>query len=102
MLTVWLSHWGTGHRRVTVDDRSAAPVILGPVAANGQPQVVGLAGCFAVECEVAHPARGAALHRLFHSGVGDHELAVVEYVVAHQGVEELSQLGAEGAADVVG
>ncbi len=86
------------NRRVTVDDGSSAAIILGPVAPNRQAQIVGLARRFTIECKVAHPARGAALHRLFHSGMGDHQLAVVEHIVADQGIDKISQLGTEGAA----
>ena len=64
----------------------------GPVVAHRQAELVGLAGRLAVEGELAHLARAAALHLLLHAGVGHDELAVVEDVVADQPVEELGDL----------
>ena len=81
-----------GDRRVAVDDHRLAPVLRRPVEADGQAELVGLAGRLAVEGEVPHLARAPALHLLLHPGVGDDELAVVEDVVADQAVEEVGQL----------
>ena len=91
-----------GHRRVAVDDHRRAAVFRRPVVAHRQAELVGLAGRLAVQGEVPHLARAAALHLLLHAGMGDDQLAVVEDVVADQAVEELGQLLAERLANVVG
>ena len=91
-----------GDRRVPVDDHRPAPVLAGPVEADRQAELVGLAGRLAEEGEVADLARAPALHLLLHPGVGDDEVAVVEDVVADQPVEEVGEFGAERAANFVG
>ena len=90
-----------GDRRVAVDDHRLAPVFRRPVVADGQAELVGLAGGLAVEGEVADLARAPALHLLLHPGVGDDQLAVVEDVVADQPVEELGQFLAERLPNIV-
>ena len=77
---------------MAVDDHRRAPVLLRPVVADGQAELVGLAGRLAVEGEVSDPARAAPLHLRLHPGVGDDELAVVEDVVADEAVEEAGEL----------
>ncbi len=86
---------GLRDRRMTVDDHRLAPVFRRPVEADGQAELVGLAGRLAVEGEIPDLARAPPLHLLIHPGVGDHELAVVEDVVAHEAVQEVSQVRAE-------
>ena len=86
---------GLGDRRVAVDDHGRPAIFRRPVVADGQAELVGLAGRLAVEGEVPDPARAPPLHLLLHPGVGDHELAAVEDVVAHQAVEEVGELLAE-------
>ena len=61
---------------------AAAAVVVRPRAADGQPELVGLARRLAVERELAHAPRRAALVALGHPGVGDDEPAVVEHGVA--------------------
>ena len=89
---VRFSHSGFGNRRVAVDHHRLAAILRGPVVADRQAELVGLAGGLAVEREVAHLARAAALHLLLHAGVRHHQLAVVEHVMADQAVEELGDL----------
>ena len=86
-----------GDRRVAVDDHRRPAVFRRPVVADGQAELVGLAGRLAVEGEVPHLARAPPLHLLLHPGVGDDQLAVVEDVVADQAVEEVGELVAERA-----
>ncbi len=83
------------HGRVAVDDRGPAAIVLRPRVPHGQPVLVGLAGGLAVQRELADPAGGPPLVRLLQAGVRDHQLAVVEHVVADQPVHELLGLLAE-------
>ena len=78
-------------RDVPVDDERPASVVLSPVKAHGQPELVGLARCLAVQSEIADTARGAALHLLFETRVRDDEPAIVEHVVTDQAVQELGR-----------
>ena len=66
--------------------------------ADGQAELVGLA----VEGEVPDLARPSTLHLLLHPGVGDHEVAVVEDVMAHQPVEEVGEFLAERGPRLAG
>jgi hypothetical protein len=89
MQIVRLSHSGCGHGGVAVDDDGAAAVLAGPVVADGEAVLVGLAGGLAVQGELADGAGAAALQALGEAGVGDDQLAVVEHVVADEAVDEL-------------
>lgn len=71
-----------------VDDRRGPAVLRGPVEADGQAVLVGLAGRLAVEREVANAARAAPLHVGAHPGVRHDEPPAVEDVVAHERVEK--------------
>ena len=86
---------GLGDGRVAVDDGGPAPVVLGPRVPHREPVLVGLSGGVAVEGEGAHRARGPALHVLGQSGVGDHQVALVQHVVADQPVDEGGDPGRE-------
>ena len=81
--------------RVSVDHAGTSAVLGRPVVADGQSELVGLAGRFAEQGEVPHLGRPAPLHLRLHAGVRDHEPAVVEDVVADEAVEELLHVGAE-------
>ena len=78
---------GLGDRGMAVDDHGLAAIVGRPVQADRQPELVGLAGRVAVQGELAHGARAAALHLGLEPGMGDDELAVVEHVVADEAVE---------------
>ena len=84
--------FGFGHRRMPIDDHCLAAVFGCPVIAHGQPKLVGLAGCLAIEGKVTHLARTAPLHRLFHAGMGHHQFALIQHIVAHQPVEKSRNL----------
>ena len=71
-----------------VDNRGTATVFGRPVIANWQAELVRLARGLAIEGEVPDPAGSAPLHLLAQPGVRDHELAVVQHIVADQAVEE--------------
>jgi hypothetical protein len=86
---------GLGDRGVAVHDDRPAAVLAGPVVADGEAVLVGLAGGLAVEGELADGTGAAALQALLEAGVGDHELAVVEHVVADEGVDEGLGAGAQ-------
>ena len=76
------------NRSVAVHHRRLSAVGRGPVAAHRQPELVGLAGGLAVEGELPHPPRGPSLEGLLEAGVGDHQLAAVEHVMADQAADE--------------
>jgi hypothetical protein len=92
MQMVPLSQSGLRHRRVAVHHGRAAAVLSRPVVPHGQAEVVGLAGGFAVETELAHLARTASLHGFLQPGVGHHQFAVVKHVVTDEGIDELPHL----------
>ena len=80
--------FGMGHGGMSIDDGGCAAISRRPVEADGQAKFVGLASGFAIECEGAHGARGAPGQFFFHSCVCNYEVAIVEYVVADEAVEE--------------
>ena len=101
MLIVLLSHSGSGTGVWPYTTRRRAAVLGRPVVADGQAELVGLAGGLAVQRELAHLAGAAALERLLEAGVGDDQLAVVEHVMADEPVEEArarSALNSGGSA----
>ncbi len=83
------------HGRVPVDHQRLAPVLLGPRVAHRQAVLVGLPGGVAVEGVRSDPAGGAAVVLLRQAGVADHQLAVVQQVVADQVAHEGADLLAE-------
>ncbi len=91
-----------GNRRVAVDHCRPAAILGSPIAADGQAELVGLARRFAVKGELPHLARAAPLHLLFHAGMGDHQLPVVQYIMADQFVKEIGRFSGELAANVLG
>ncbi len=93
---------GLRNRCMTIDDHRLTSVFRRPVEADGQAELVGLAGGFPVEGEVTNLGRAPSLHLLLHPGVSDNELAVVEDVVAHEAVEEVGQFPLERDADRFG
>jgi len=84
-----------GDRRVAVDDGRGGAVLVGPGVAHGQAVLVGLAGRLAVQREVAHARRRAALVGLLHARVRDDEPAVVEHGMADEALEEVADLVAK-------
>ncbi len=78
---------------MTVDDRRAASVLRGPVPADRQAEVVGLAGRLAIKREVTDLPGPAALHLLLHPCVGHDQVPAVVNVVADQRVQEAHHLG---------
>ena len=85
---------GDGYRGVAVDHPRAAAVLPGPRVPHGQAVLVALAGGLTVQGEGAHGAGGTPLQFLLHARVRHHQTAIVQLVVAHQGVDELGYLGA--------
>src|SRR5262245_65661893 len=75
---------------MAVHDRRAASVVVGPRVADGEAVLVGLAGCLAVQAERPDTPRRPALVLLLQAGVGHHQLASVEAVVADQAEHELA------------
>ncbi len=89
-------HPGRGrYRGMAVDDRSTAPVVVGPRVADRQSELVGLAGRVAVEGERPDGSRRSTVHRLGQAGVGDDERTAVEHGVTDQRVDELGDLDTE-------
>ena len=86
---------GPGHGGVAVRDDGFTPVVGGPVVADGQAELVGLAGGLAVQGELTHGAGGAASQVGAHAGVGDDQAALVEHEVAHQLVDEAHDFAAK-------
>jgi hypothetical protein len=64
-----------------------APVVLRPRVPHRQPVLVGLSGRFTEQRELANNAGAAPLEVLLQTGVGHHQLAVVEDIVADQAVD---------------
>jgi len=83
------------NRGVAVHDYRRTAIVGGPVVANGQTELVNLAGGLAEQGEVPDFAGAAALHFLLHSGVGDDQAAFVKNIVADESVEKLGDLSAE-------
>ena len=81
-----------GHRGMAVDDHRLTTVVGCPIVPDRQAILVCLAGGLAVQAELAHARRRAALELLFETRVSDDELAVVQHVVAHQAVNEVGHL----------
>src|SRR3989442_1073262 len=80
------------HRCMTVDDHGLAAVFGGPVITNRQAKLVGLARRFSIEGKLTYPTRSPTLHRLFESGVGDHEPPIIQYVMAYKAIKECRYL----------
>ncbi len=91
---------GFRNGRVAVDDHRLAAVVGGPVQADRQPELVGLAGRVAVQRELADGPRAAALHLGLQPRMGDDELAVVEDVVADQAIQPRLERFDEGRSIV--
>ena len=78
------------------------PVFRRPVKPDWQTELVSLAGSLSVEGKVPNLTGAPPLHLLFHPGMGDHELAVVEDIVAHEVVEEVGKSFDEFSLDFCG
>src|SRR2546422_1075993 len=70
--------------RVTVNHPRLAPILFGPRVANRKTKLVRLASGLSEQRKFADLARAAPLHFFLHAGVSDHQLAVVEHVMADQ------------------
>ena len=89
------------HRRVAVHDRRVPPVILSPLVAHRQTELVGLPVGIAIQRERAHTTRRATVIALGQACMGDDEATAVEDVVADEPVDELGDLaGKLGAAPI--
>ncbi len=80
---------------MAVHDSCPPAIVVRPRIANGKPELVGLSRRVAVQGEGSDGVRRPAVHVLGESGVRNHELAVVEYRVTDQSVDEPLDLGAE-------
>ncbi len=86
---------GLGHRGMAVDHDRLAPVVLRPRVADRQPELVGLPGGLPVQRERPDRRRRTPLHLLAQAGVGDHQPAAIQHIVADQAVKERNHAGAE-------
>jgi hypothetical protein len=84
-----------GDRGVAVDDDGGAPVVVGPWVADGEAELVGLAGGVPVEGEAADRGRRPVVQPFGEPGVGNDAAPVVDHRMADQAVDELGHLDAE-------
>ena len=85
------------HRRVAIDHHGRAAIFRRPIISHWQAKFIGFAGRFAEQRKIAHRPGTTALHGLLHARVGNHQLAVVQDVVADQLVDEFRGDAAEPA-----
>ena len=74
---------------MSIHNRRRAAILGGPVVAHRQTKLVRLASRFSEQRKLAHRARTAALHRLFHARVGNDEFAIIKQVMAHKFMNEI-------------
>ena len=90
------AHLLPGH--MPVHYKRLAPVIHRPVSPDGQSVCIGFSVHISVQAEIPDPAGASADILLLDAGMGDHQFSTIQHIVAHQSLQELLHLTAEGIA----
>jgi hypothetical protein len=83
---------GLRNRSVTVDYYRSTAILGSPVASHREAKLIRFTCCLPIQREIADLSRPTALHLFLHPSVSNHELAVVEHIMAHKAVEERTSL----------